>query len=100
MLGHDCCRCLPAYPSAMDRPQGFGSAAHARMPRAMTTHPVSNASEQDAARRLKRRAWQAYLDDSRSSHDYDTGEQEAWERLQERLVDIDAELLLAHGAGA
>jgi hypothetical protein len=70
------------------------------MPRAMTTHPAENASDLDAAARLRRRAWQAYLEDSRAGESYEAAEQEAWRRLQERLADIDAELLLAHGAGA
>jgi len=69
------------------------------MPRAMTTHPVDNASEHEAAARLRRRAWQAYLEDSHTGEPYEAAEQEAWQRLQERLADIDAELLLAHGAG-
>jgi hypothetical protein len=67
---------------------------------AMTTHPASRAPESDAAGRLKRRAWQAYLEATRDSDEYEATEQEAWQRLQERLADIDAELLLAHSSGA
>jgi hypothetical protein len=70
------------------------------MPRAMTTHPPENDTEYDAAARLRRRAWQAYLEDSHTGESYEEAEQEAWQRLQERLANIDAELLLAHGAGA
>jgi hypothetical protein len=66
----------------------------------MTTHPGTNVFDRQAADRLRRRAWQAYLEDSRSGDEYEAAEQEAWARLQERLADIDAELLLAHGAGA
>ena len=70
------------------------------MPRAMTTHSASEALREDAVARLRRRAWQAYLDDSRSGESYEAAEEEAWGRLQERLAEIDAELLVAHGAGA
>ena len=70
------------------------------MPRAMTPHPASEALREDAVTRLRRRACQAYLDDSRSGESYEAAEEEAWGRLQERLAEIDAELLVAHGAGA
>jgi hypothetical protein len=66
----------------------------------MTTHPASAALHDDALARLRRRAWQAYVEDSHAGEPYEAAEQEAWERLQERLSEIDAELLLAHGAGA
>jgi hypothetical protein len=66
----------------------------------MTTHPASEALPEDAVARLRQRAWQAYLEESRSSESYEAAEAEAWERLQERLAEIDAELLVAHGAGA
>jgi hypothetical protein len=66
----------------------------------MTTHPAPDALQQDAVAGLRRRAWQAYLEDSHSGEPYEDAEQDAWERLQERLAEIDAELLLAHGAGA
>lgn len=68
----------------------------------MTTHPASRAPENEAVDRLRRRAWQAYLEATRGSEDeeYEETEQEAWRHLQERLADIDAELLLAHSSGA
>jgi len=37
---------------------------------------------------------------TRDSDEYEATEQEAWRHLQERLADIDAELLLAHSSGA
>lgn len=64
----------------------------------MTTQPAPHAPEQEAIDRLKRGAWQAYLQATRDSDQYEAAEQEAWQRLQERLGDIDAELLLAHSA--
>ena len=67
---------------------------------AMTTHPASRAPQNEALDRLRRRAWQAYLDATRDSDQYEATEQEAWRHLQERLADIDAELLLAHSSGA
>jgi hypothetical protein len=66
----------------------------------MTTHQASRAPDTEAAARLKRRVWQAYLEATRDSDEYEAAEQEAWQRLQERLADIDAELLLAHRSGA
>jgi hypothetical protein len=65
-------------------------------PHAMTTQPAPHAPEQEAIDRLKRRAWQEYLDATRDREQYEAAEQEAWRRLQERLGDIDTELLLAH----
>ena len=62
---------------------------------AMTTHPVERASENDAIARLRQRAWQVYLETTRDSDDYDSAEQEAWKRLQDRLAEIDQSLLLA-----
>ena len=67
---------------------------------AMTTHPAPRAPENEAVDRLRRRAWQAYLDATRDSEQYEATEQEAWRHLQERLADIDAELLLAHSSSA
>jgi hypothetical protein len=67
---------------------------------AMTTHPASRAPENEAVDRLRRRAWQAYLEVTRGSEEYEAIEQEAWRHLQERLADIEAELLLAHSSGA
>jgi hypothetical protein len=69
-------------------------------PVAMTTHPAPRAPENEALDRLRRRAWQAYLEATRGSEEYEATEQEAWRHLQERLADIDAELLLAHSSGA
>jgi hypothetical protein len=62
----------------------------------MTTQPAPHAPEQEAIDRLKQRAWQEYLDATRDREQYEAAEQEAWRRLQERLGDIDTELLLAH----
>ena len=45
-------------------------------------------------------AWFEYLEATRGSEEYEATEQEAWRHLQERLADIDAELLLAHSSGA
>ncbi len=64
----------------------------------MTTHPTPSAPQHDAGHRMRRRAWQEYLDSTRDSARYEVDEQEAWERLQERLEDIEAELLMAHSA--
>jgi hypothetical protein len=61
------------------------------MPPAMTTQHPSSTSE-----RMRQHAWQEYLEATRDSDRYEVDEQEAWERLQERLDDIEAELLLAH----
>jgi hypothetical protein len=61
----------------------------------MTTQPAPHAPEQEAIDRLKQRAWQEYLDATRDREQYEAAEQEAWRRLQERLGDIDTELLLA-----
>ena len=66
----------------------------------MTTQPASRAPQNEALDRLRRRAWQAYLEATRDSEEYEATEQEAWRHLQERLADIDAELLLAHSTGA
>ena len=69
-------------------------------PAAMTTQPASRAPQNEALDRLRRRAWQTYLEATRDSDEYEATEQEAWRHLQERLADIDAELLLAHSTGA
>jgi hypothetical protein len=45
---------------------------------------------------MRQRAWQEYLEATRDSERYVDEEQEAWERLQERLEDIEADLLVAH----
>ena len=66
----------------------------------MTTQPASRTPQNEALDRLRRRAWQAYLEATRDSEEYEATEQEAWRHLQERLADIDAELLLAHSSGA
>jgi hypothetical protein len=66
----------------------------------MTTNSAPHAPEQEAIDRLKRRAWQAYLEATRDSDRYEAAEQEAWQRLQERLGDIDGELVLARSADA
>jgi hypothetical protein len=62
----------------------------------MTTQHPSTASDHDAVHRMRSRAWQEYLEATRDSERYEDDEQEAWQRLQERLEDIEADLLLAH----
>jgi hypothetical protein len=44
------------------------------------------------AARLRRRAWQGYLEATRDDASYRQAEPEAWARLQARLADIDEEL--------
>ncbi len=44
------------------------------------------------AARLRRRAWQGYLEATRDDSIYRQVEPEAWARLQARLADIDDEL--------
>ncbi|HZI36073.1 MAG TPA: hypothetical protein VFD61_10025 [Gaiellales bacterium] len=48
----------------------------------MTTHPASRAPQNEALDRLRRRAWQAYLEATRDSEEYEATEQEAWRHLQ------------------
>jgi len=62
----------------------------------MTTQHPSSTSEHDAVHTMRQRAWQEYLEATRDSDRYEDDEQEAWQRLQERLGDIEAELLMAH----
>ena len=45
------------------------------------------------ADRLRGRAWQSYLETTRDSDRYEDAEPQAWTRLQDRLAEIDAELL-------
>jgi hypothetical protein len=64
----------------------------------MTTYPRERADERfclmvQTAERLRQRAWQAYLETTRSADAYVDAEPEAWSRLQERLAEIDEELL-------
>ena len=47
------------------------------------------------AERMRRKAWQGYLDSTRATRAYDEVEPAAWARLQERLAGIDEELLQA-----
>jgi len=47
------------------------------------------------AERMRRKAWQSYLDSTRATRAYDEVEPAAWARLQERLAGIDEELLQA-----
>jgi hypothetical protein len=51
-----------------------------------------------AAERMRLRAWGTYLEATREAPDYQETEPEAWRRLQERLAAIDEELLSALGA--
>jgi hypothetical protein len=62
----------------------------------MTTQHPSTAPDLDAVHRMRSRAWQEYLDATRDSDKYEDDEQEAWTRLQERLDDIETDLLMAH----
>ena len=50
------------------------------------------------AERLRQRAWQGYLDSTRTADCYGDAEPEAWSRLQDRLAEIDEELLQALSA--
>jgi hypothetical protein len=66
----------------------------------VTTHPRERTDERfclmvQTAERLRHRAWQGYLDSTRSAESYGDAEPEAWSRLQERLAEIDEELLHA-----
>ena len=40
----------------------------------MTTHPASRAPQNEAVDRLRRRAWQAYLEATRESEEYEATE--------------------------
>ncbi|HEY0389818.1 MAG TPA: hypothetical protein VGC71_15360 [Gaiellales bacterium] len=64
----------------------------------MTTHPAPTTPDQDVGHGLRRRAWQEYLDATRDSERYEDDELDAWNRLQDRLEDIEAELVMAHSA--
>ena len=52
------------------------------------------------ADRLRQRAWRSYLESTRTADDYADAEPEAWSRLQERLAEIDEELLHGLSAGS
>ena len=70
----------------------------------MTTHPRERTDERfclmvQTADRLRQRAWQAYLETTRSAPEYDRAEPDAWSSLQERLAEIDEELLHVLAAG-
>jgi hypothetical protein len=70
----------------------------------MTTHPRDRTDERfclmvQTADRLRQRAWQSYLEATRSASRYDEAEPDAWSRLQERLAEIDEELLHVLSAG-
>jgi hypothetical protein len=66
---------------------------------AVTTHPRERTDERfclmvQTADRLRRRAWNAYLEQTQGEVDrYEDLEQDAWNDLQERLAEIDEELL-------
>ncbi|MDX6533838.1 MAG: hypothetical protein QOJ13_434 [Gaiellales bacterium] len=66
----------------------------------VTTHPRERVDERfclmmQTAERMRRRAWQGYLDSTRATGSYNEVEPAAWARLQERLAGIDEELLQA-----
>ena len=70
----------------------------------MTTHPRERTDERfclmvETADRMRGRAWQAYLDSTRSADSYTEAEPDAWSRLQDRLAEIDEELLHVLSAG-
>jgi len=48
---------------------------------------------------MRQRAWTSYLESTRVAEAYDEAEPPAWARLQERLAEIDDELLHALSAG-
>ena len=52
------------------------------------------------AARLRRRAWQGYLEATRDDASYRQVEPEAWAQLQARLADIDEELEQALSTGS
>ena len=51
------------------------------------------------ADRLRNRAWQSYLETTRTAESSPDAEPDAWSRLQERLAEIDEELLHVLSAG-
>ena len=53
----------------------------------------------ETADRMRGRAWQAYLDSTRCADSYAEAEPDAWSRLQDRLAEIDEELLHVLSAG-
>jgi hypothetical protein len=70
----------------------------------VTTHPRERTDERfclmlQTADRLRGRAWQSYLEATRDSDRYEDAEPRAWTALQERLAEIDAELLHVLHAG-
>ena len=69
----------------------------------MTTHPRERTDERfclmmQTAERLRQRAWRGYLDSTRTADSYGDAEPDAWSRLQDRLAEIDEELLQALSA--
>ena len=70
----------------------------------MTTHSRERTDERfclmvQTADRLRHRAWDSYLEATRTAESYADAEPEAWSRLQERLCEIDEELLHVLSAG-
>jgi len=70
----------------------------------MTTHSRERTDERfclmvQTADRMRNRAWQSYLETTRTAESYTDAEPEAWGRLQERLAEIDEELLHVLSAG-
>ena len=51
------------------------------------------------ADRMRQRAWMSYLEATREADDYPAAEPEAWTRLQQRLAEVDEELLHSLSAG-
>jgi hypothetical protein len=51
----------------------------------------------EAADRMRARAWEGYLDATRTADDYAEAEPEAWNRLQERLATIDQRVVHSLG---
>jgi hypothetical protein len=70
----------------------------------VTTHPRERTDERfclmmQQADRMRQRAWTSYLESTRVADEYEDAEPAAWARLQERLAEIDDELLHALSAG-
>jgi hypothetical protein len=69
----------------------------------VTTHHRDRTDERfclmmQTAERLRQRAWRGYLDSTHTAESYSEAEPEAWRRLQDRLAEIDEELLQALSA--
>jgi hypothetical protein len=69
----------------------------------VTTHHRDRTDERfclmmQTAERLRQRAWRGYLDSTNTAESYSEAEPLAWRRLQDRLAEIDEELLQALSA--